>query len=1062
MRTIALYGTLAALITAALVLFTTQGGPAFATHTYDRLKHPKPKPDRAGPSISHSQSHFSPAKQWEYSYKRDRRNYGLSEEQCSAAFPKLYKEVDRAVAYRKKGGNVTSEELDPSWRGDGIVRAMIHDNQLYIIDAHGIWDANHRPRSIATLHSLNRAVTATSEQLPDIEFAFTDHDSALRPDDSGRTTWGYSRLANQESVWLMPDFGGLRSYSELQSILEADEDDFLDKNPKLIWRGSLNVGSGHDAREGLIKNSLNQPWSDVQTLDWHNETDIHDKLLSMQEHCEYMFTAQTEGNTYSGRLKYLLNCHSVLLAHDMNFIEHFHHLLQASGPEQNYVKLKRDFSDLQRQMSKLGKPANMPATKSIADNALKTFRERYLTPAAEACYWRAIIRGWASVQGFEPQIWEDDGKALKDWRGEMKTKRKIRGVPFESYVIMEEVEWDIPNEAPDYSAVSYCWGTQLPTASLTVFPQVHEWYQIGITPSLNSILRRISEVCPARWLWVDALCINQANEEEKSHQVSLMKSIYERAGSVYVWLGGTDLEGMDLHERPSLCPQEASCEDSWGNNDIFIVPDSRHSVSSALHTPDVPGAEPFRLRGMTQTRWHTDHVASKRHANHLVGILQRVAADEDKWWDRLWVIQELAVAKACYVFLGSFIISWHAFVITLTTNWGTTKSAYRVPFPQSLPDLQTLRENVWRFHSCRLKEWGEDLQVILRKTEGQRYSDERDRIYAILGLSSQTVRNSIPVDYQTSLAEVFATAASHLMRTKGGMDVFFDWPRRIEAPRRSESQVLPSWVPDFRLPQWDGDQRGFYRMGRYYAGTHDRLSSQYQQRVYVKRRELQLPCCYLDTVDEVAYDIGALIREAEGRGTSDFEQVYRVVLPRLREVIIAGVERSPLPEDPVGDLDRTGFLKTLCFGHDDWNFLKQIDMEMFGQMIEAMFDAMDQDLDYRAAKESLGPELFSHAPPFQAMLEHFFGRTSQRSLFATRHGFVGSASNDILKDDIVVVPIKASTPVVLRRAMSLPIQTAINPAFTLVSDSYVHGVMEGELMDLANSGSVPVESVTLV
>ncbi|KAK4961454.1 hypothetical protein LTR10_001944 [Elasticomyces elasticus] len=618
------------------------------------------------------------------------------------------------------------------------------------------------------------------------------------------------------------------------------------------------------------------------------------------------------------------------------------------------------------------------------------------------------------------------------------------------------------DEAPDYSAVSYCWGTQLPTASLTVFPQVHEWYQIGITPSLNSILRRIGEVCPARWLWVDALCINQANEEEKSHQVSLMKSIYERAGSVYVWLGGTDLEGVDLHERPSLHPQEASCEDSWGDNDIFIVPDSRHSVSSVLHSPDVPGAEPFRVRGMTHTRWHKDHVASKGHADHLVRHLQRVAADEDKWWDRLWVIQELAVAKTCYVFLGSFIISWHAFVITLTTNWGTTKSAYRVPFPQSLPDLQTLRENVWRFHSCRLKEWGEDLQVILRKTEGQRYSDERDRIYAILGLSSQTVRNSIPVDYQTGLAEVFATAASHLMRTKGGMDVFFDWPRRIDAPCKSESQVLPSWVPDFRLPQWDGDKRGFYRMGRYYAGTHDRLSSQYQQRVYVKRRELQLPCCYLDTVEEVAYDIGALIREGEGRGTSDFEQVYRVVLPRLREVIIAGVERSPLPEDPVGDLDRTGFLKTLCFGHDDWNFLKQIDMEMFGQMIEAMFDAMDQDLDYRAAKESLGPELSSHAPPFQAMLEHFFGRTSQRSLFATRHGFVGSASNDILKDDIVIVPIKANTPVVLRQAMPLPMRTAINPAFTLVSDSYVHGVMEGELMDLANSGSVPVESVTLV
>ncbi|KAK0941006.1 hypothetical protein LTR29_007423 [Friedmanniomyces endolithicus] len=456
MRTVALYGTIAGCITAALVLFTTQGGPAFASHTFHRLQHPHtpPRPGRAGPPIPHSQSHLGPPKQaWKYEYRRDRRDYGLSEEQCSVAFPELYEEVDRAVAYRQKRGNIALEELDVGWRGDGIVRALIHDNQLYIVDAHGVSDANHRPRSIATLHALNRAISSTSEFLPNIEFTFTDHDSALREGDGNHTTWGYSRHTSQESVWLMPDFGfwgwpdvGLRSYAELQSFLDADEDDFLDKVPKLVWRGSLNVGSGLDAREGLLKHSADQPWSNVQTLDWSNQTDIDENLLSMQEHCDYMFTAQTEGNTYSGRLKYLLNCHSVLLSHSMQFVEHFHHLLQSSGPEQNYVKLKRDFSDLPRTIESLGKTANLPDTRRIADNALHTFRERYLTPAAEACYWRALIRGWASVQGFKPEIWEGSGEMAADWRGERKGRRKMRGAPFESYVVMEAVEWDVPSK----------------------------------------------------------------------------------------------------------------------------------------------------------------------------------------------------------------------------------------------------------------------------------------------------------------------------------------------------------------------------------------------------------------------------------------------------------------------------------------------------------------------------------------------------------------------------------------------------------------------------------------
>jgi len=184
MRTVALYGTIAGCITAALVLFTTQGGPAFASHTFHRLQHPHtpPRPGRAGPPIPHSQSHLGPPKQaWKYEYRRDRRDYGLSEEQCSVAFPELYEEVDRAVAYRQKRGNIALEELDVGWRGDGIVRALIHDNQLYIVDAHGVSDANHRPRSIATLHALNRAISSTSEFLPNIEFTRRGATAATRP-----------------------------------------------------------------------------------------------------------------------------------------------------------------------------------------------------------------------------------------------------------------------------------------------------------------------------------------------------------------------------------------------------------------------------------------------------------------------------------------------------------------------------------------------------------------------------------------------------------------------------------------------------------------------------------------------------------------------------------------------------------------------------------------------------------------------------------------------------------------------------------------------------------------
>ncbi|KXT11753.1 hypothetical protein AC579_1650 [Pseudocercospora musae] len=445
MKTVAVYGTIFILCAGALVFFITQD---FGSQYIDSYRPHKARPP------PHERPHYEPTKSgWQFDYKRDGKNYGLSEEQCNVAFPELYKEIDRAVEHRKeRWGEITPDEVEVEWRGDGIVRAMIHDNQLYVIDPHAVTDHNHRPRTLATLHAIHRAVNAYSGKLPDIEFSFTVHDFALHDRYGNETTWAYTRLPHQEKLWLMPDFGlwgwpdvGLRSYAEFQTVLDYEEDEFVDKIPKLVWRGSLAVGS-HDVRAGLVEHSEKQPWADVLELDWSNKTNIEERLLSMQDHCAYMFVAQTEGNTYSGRLKYLLNCRSVVLSHDLDWIEPYHHLMKSSGPDQNYMHVKRDYSDMPKQMNKLTQPKHFAESEVVADNAVATFRERYLTPAAEACYWRALIRGWGSMQAFKPKFWievEEYDKASR----KNKLKRRPRGAPFESYAIMEEVDWAIPAKA---------------------------------------------------------------------------------------------------------------------------------------------------------------------------------------------------------------------------------------------------------------------------------------------------------------------------------------------------------------------------------------------------------------------------------------------------------------------------------------------------------------------------------------------------------------------------------------------------------------------------------------
>lgn len=88
--------------------------------------------------------------------------------------------------------------------------------------------------------------------------------------------------------------------------------------------------------------------------------------------------------------------------------------------------MERDFSDLPNKMAHL--LANPDKAQRIADNSVKTFRERYLTPAAEACYWRNLWEGYAAVS-----------ESPKLWRGDGKDKRK-RGLRFETFVLLGSEE----------------------------------------------------------------------------------------------------------------------------------------------------------------------------------------------------------------------------------------------------------------------------------------------------------------------------------------------------------------------------------------------------------------------------------------------------------------------------------------------------------------------------------------------------------------------------------------------------------------------------------------------
>jgi hypothetical protein len=111
--------------------------------------------------------------------------------------------------------------------------------------------------------------------------------------------------------------------------------------------------------------------------------------------------------------------------------------------------------------------------------------------------------------------------------------------------IAEMQAWPL-HDTPDFEALSYCWGHYQPISFMRLNGK-----RFAITPSLHKALSHITadRTAPLT-IWVDAICINQGDTNEKSQQVLLMRDIYERASRTVVWLGPSK---GDTHLALTMC-----------------------------------------------------------------------------------------------------------------------------------------------------------------------------------------------------------------------------------------------------------------------------------------------------------------------------------------------------------------------------------------------------------------------------------------------------------------------------------------------------------------------------
>lgn len=340
-------------------------------------------------------------------------------------------------------------------------------------------------------------------------------------------------------------------------------------------------------------------------------------------------------------------------------------------------------------------------------------------------------------------------------------------------------------DLPNYRPVSYAWGNEKPSSEIflqSVTPQTiidlqHnrattrpalKFQPLHIRPNLETFLKTLRHDTAITTLWVDAICINQGDDDEKAHQVNQMDQVY-RGQDVFIWLGEAS---KNSHLAISLIVEY---------NKRILTAESDDELSQAID---------FLVSSVST---HRAHWAA------LWELLGR------PWFTRRWIVQECVLSAEKKMFIGDIEFRWDWLVAVATQlPWSfypvgpelvDLEDAEQVQFPEL-----NIGPPVDRFGSLKRlwitsktpegHSW--TLEELLERFYSYTSSDPRDAIYSFVSMTNDIERPRWLPDYSsnnTTMA-VYEKAFYHVVSTSGSLDILC---RAV--PALVPATSFPSWLP---------------------------------------------------------------------------------------------------------------------------------------------------------------------------------------------------------------------------------------------------------------------------
>jgi Heterokaryon incompatibility protein (HET) len=592
---------------------------------------------------------------------------------------------------------------------------------------------------------------------------------------------------------------------------------------------------------------------------------------------------------------------------------------------------------------------------------------------------------------------------------------------------------------PIYEALSYTWGS-------TGRPQVIscDGYKIPVTRNLYAALVRFRLKDEPRVMWIDALCINQKDNNEKTTQIRLMGDIYKNAQRGLVWLGDESKDDRAaIHVLYSL-----KTFISWYRTETTRGTLHGQGRTISFETPEVH-------------KKLLDLNISARAWGYLNQFFQR------PWFSRVWIIQEAVfVANSplpTLVVCGSFEITWMDLanvaegIVSLGLFFLYGSGHLEKLGHMAICLIEKLRHSTSDSSSRRLL-------TMLNSTRESGATNPKDKVFALYGLLGSEEADSplLLPDYTKNVASIYTDVAIYILRTSRSLNLLQSIPWTL--PQHGGSggiSGLPSWVPDWSrrhaVPQLQSDM--------FHAGGRERSDF----RIYEGEKVLAIRGKYLDCLEtlmdpnavlESQRDRELQVPDQAGQDQTDRLAVLREFAPRIRHkrgwyqsCLSACWRLSPrspkedFPLPPIEDIYLTGeplqeaFWRTLICNmdmehrkagpgyRDHWLALHTL-YSRFEDVVNTNLN-LQQILAMMAFEEPMG--LFAEG----------------RRFCTTSNGFMGWVPQQAQLGDMLCVFSGSKVPFLLRRALfernDLPF--LIRPGaeyFKVIGECYVHGIMEGE------------------